>query len=51
MRRRLLIMDRNNLQMVGEVSSQFLKNELVAFAGLQSQDKLSRVIWGLHTQK
>lgn len=48
---RRLIMDRNNLQVAGEVSSQFLKSELVAVAGLQSQDKLSGVIWGLHTQK
>lgn len=44
-------MDRNNFQMVVEVDSQLFKNELVAFAGSQSQDKLLGVIWGLHTQK
>lgn len=44
-------MDRSNFQMLMEVNSQLFENELVAFAGLQSQDKLLGVVQGLRTQK
>lgn len=44
-------MDRSNFQMLVEVDSQLFENELVAFAGSQSQDKLLGVVQSLHTQK
>lgn len=44
-------MDRSNFQMLMEVNSQLCENELAAFAGSQSQDKLLGVVQGLRTQK